>query len=235
MQKAGGDKEASDTWLVEQTLAGNADAFAVLHGRYYQRVFRLALVKCRTRADAEDVASETFVRAITHLGSYRFQSPSLLPWLLKIAANLAADMGRRNSGAAFVSLDSSGSAGEAVGGVRAYLELASDAPDPHALAARHETQALLKAAVLDLPPEQSEAVLLRFGAELSLKEIAHTMNKTEGAIKSLLHRALLRLRRDLIGGAQEAAIFGHVGSQAAETETAQTAQTAHSTFVMPEW
>ena len=229
MLKTGGDAEASDKELVQQTLAGNREAFAVLHGRYYQRVFRLALVRCRTRADAEDVASETFVRAITHLGSYRFQSNSLLPWLLKIAANLAADTGRKAAQAGFVSLDSSGGAGEAIAGVKAYLERAEGSPDPHTLAARHETQALIKAAVLDLSPEQSEAVLLRFGAELSLKEIAHTMNKTEGAIKSLLHRALLRLRRDLVGGVHEAALFGHAAPHIPTNEAAQ------NVVVVPEW
>ena len=236
---AAGYADASDKRLVEQTLAGNKDAFAVLHKRYYQRVYRLALVRCRTAQDAEDVASETFVRAITHLSGYRFQSESLLPWLLRIAANLAADTGRKVAQQGFVSLDSGPgtSAGDAVNGVRSYLEtIESDGPDPHTLAARRETQALLKAAILALPPDQSEAVLLRFGADLPLKEIAQTMNKTEGAIKSLLHRALVGLRRGLVGGQHEAAIFGHVAGHVAPTTTAHgDTVTAARQVAPPEW
>ena len=227
---------------MQQTLGGSREAFAILHGRYYQRVYRLALVRCRTAQDAEDVASETFVRAITHLGGYRFQSETLLPWLLKIAANLAADFGRKaaQQQTQFVSLDRETSASggsDTSGGIRSYLEnAAGNGPDPHTLAAQRETQALLRAAVRALPPDQSEAVLLRFGADLSLKEIAQSMNKTEGAIKSLLHRALVSLRRSLVGGQHEAAIFGHVrSSTGAGYATANAEPQATQQIAPPEW
>jgi RNA polymerase sigma-70 factor (ECF subfamily) len=175
----------------------------VLHRRYYARLFRHALYRTRNVQDAEDIAAETFVRAIAHLSSYRFQGESLYPWLARIATNLILDQGRKFAGATFVSLESSDT-----DGVRAYLEgLRSDEPDPHRLAERHETQVFLRTAIASLPQDQAEAVLLRFGGDLPLKEIGQAMNKTEGAIKSLLHRALVNLRRTLSQAEADAATF----------------------------
>lgn len=194
------DANATDRALVTQALSGNAEAFTALHRRYYARVYRLALLRCRSVADAEDVAAETFVRAIAHLPAFRFQGESLFPWLSRIASNLAADMGRRSAGVTLVSLDN-----QTVESVRALLEsLPGDTPDPHALAERSETQALLRAAVAALPTDQADAILLRFGGDLPLKEIAVALGRSEGAIKSLLHRGLVGLRKMLISGANEA-------------------------------
>ena len=197
---------ATDRKLVEATLAGDTDAFTVLHRRYYARVYRLALFRCQNPSDAEDIAAETFVRAIAHLSTYRFQGESLFPWLSRICTNLVADMGRRRSPTALVSLDT-----PTADGLRALLEgMPGDAPDPYEMAERHETQALVRAAIASLPADQADAVLLRFLGDLSLKEIGAAIGKTEGAIKSLLHRAILSLRRTLLDGTQEAERFGQL-------------------------
>jgi RNA polymerase sigma-70 factor, ECF subfamily len=212
VEEAGGIAERSDQWLVRETLAGNTAAFSVLHKRYYARIYRLAVFRTRSTTDAEDIAAETFVKAITHLASYRFQGESLFPWLARIASNLVVDMSRRQSGMAAVSLDSTTS-----DQIRALIEgLPSNSPDPHALAERQETQALVRNAILALPREQSEAILLRYLGDLSLKEIADAMGKSEGAIKSLLHRAVANLRRLLVEGEQAAAQFGARRAQITE-------------------
>ena len=83
-----------------------------------------------------------------------------------------------------------------------------DVPDPHALAERHETQEIVRAAVATLAADQAEAVLMRFGSDMPLKEIAVAMGRTEGAVKSLLHRALVNLRKALLARAGEAETFG---------------------------
>ena len=207
----------TDRHLVAQTLAGDRDAFAVLHRRYYTRIFRLAVLRCGSASDAEDIASETFIRAITHLPSYRFQGESIFPWLSRICLNLVADRGRARAQATLVSLDAP--AGD---GLRALLDsLPGDRPDPHAVAERHEVQALVRAAVAGLPPEQMNAIVLRYVGDLPLKEIALALGKTEGAIKALLHRATVGLRKTLLAGEREAEVFGHLrATAAAKTETA---------------
>jgi len=211
---------------VERTLAGDQEAFALLHRRYYARVYRLALLRCNGHAsDAEDIASETFVRAITHLPAYRFHTgDSIFPWLSRICANLVADRYRQQHPAAgtVVSLDA-----PAGGQLRALIDaLPGDAPDPHALAEIGEIQALVRTAVDALPPDQHNAVVLRFVGDLPLKEIGAALGKTEGAIKSLLHRALIGLRKSLAEGAHEAEVLGHL-RQSSSTINSSTINSSH--------
>lgn len=190
---SGSDDAVGDRELVRRTLAGERDAFAILHRRYYARVYRLALFRCRSVPDAEDIAAETFLRAIAHLPAYRFQGESLYPWLSRIATNLAHDLVRRSGGVPTLSLDAG-----AADDVRALIEsLKDDGPGPHALAERREVQEVLRAAVAALPSDQSDAILLRFGGDLSLADIALAMGRTEGAIKSLIHRGLVNLRKNV--------------------------------------
>lgn len=215
----GGD-EASDRDLVRRTLAGDSRALAALHKRYYARVYRLALFRCRSAADAEDIAAETFLRAIDHLPSFRFQGESLFPWLSRIATNLAIDGQRRQKSTPLLSYDQS-----AADDVRTLLDtLEIDGPDPHALAERGETQALLKSAIEKLPADQADAVLLRFGGDLSLQEISAAMGRTEGAIKSLLHRGLVNLRKSLQGRAEEIGILETLRHPSLSQEPASTKQ-----------
>ncbi|GAB4461670.1 MAG: hypothetical protein OHK0029_27340 [Armatimonadaceae bacterium] len=195
---------------MERTLAGDTEAFAVLHRRYYSRIYRLAFFRTRSSADAEDIASETFVKAISYLPTYRFQSESLFPWLARIASNLVSDLGRRQKGVTAISLD-----GTTDNDLRALIEgIPSNAPDPQMLAERMEVQALVRDAIARLPRDQEEAILLRYLGELSLRDIATTMGRSEGAIKSLLHRGLVNLRRTLATGLSEAEQFATRRTQA---------------------
>lgn len=222
------DEALPDRALVRRTLAGDAEAFAVLHRRYYARIYRLALFRCRSAADAEDIAAETFVRAISHLPGYRFQGESLFPWLSRIAANLAADQRRRQGGTPPLSLDQRTAAD-----VRALIEaVGAPAPDPHEMAERQETQALLRAAIATLPPDQADAILLRFGGDLPLSEIALAMGRTEGAIKSLIHRGLVNLRRTLLAEAERSGVIDELRRRlgAEESSSAARPQTRTSLY-----
>lgn len=217
-ESTGIDANSSDRRLVQATLAGNDAALSLLHGRYYGRLFRLSLVRCRNAQDAEDIASETFVRLIGHLGSYKFQGESLFPYLARIAGNLIVDQGRRNRGVSFVSVDGAG----VNDALRALIEgIPSTAPDPQQLVLRGEVRARVRAAIAMLPPDQGDAVLLRFGGDLPLKEIALALNKSEGAIKSLLHRALGNLRRSLAEGEDTSGVHGHLGATRGVDETVE--------------
>jgi len=202
IQPIPGTNEPSDRSLVERTLAGDTNAFTQIHKRYYGRIYRLAIYRTRNTQDAEDIAAETFVKAIAHLSTFRFQGESLFPWLSRIATNLAADQGRKAAGVSFLSLDST-----TADQVRSLLESlpGTESQDPHAIAEKHEVQAMVRAAVAELPGDQAEAILMRFGSDLPLREIALALNRTEGAIKSLLHRGLVNLRKSLVTGAQDTA------------------------------
>ncbi|MBB6050031.1 RNA polymerase sigma factor [Armatimonas rosea] len=210
------DDDLADRVLVQRTLAGDADAFTLLHRRYYARVFRHALFRCRSTADAEDIAAETFVKAVHYLPQYRFQGESILPWLCRIATNLVIDQGRRTHGQTPLSLES------AADDVRALMEnLRDEGPNPHELAERHETQSLIRTAIARLAPDQADAILLRFGGDLSLQEIALALGRTEGAVKSLIHRGLVNLRKTLL----EEALQGKIMEQRRQTSIQEATQT----------
>ena len=190
----------SDAALVAAAQRGSADAFAALHARYYSRIYRLAYLKTNNAADAEDVASETFVRALSSLPRFHCneaaRGASLYPWLHRIAINLIVDSCRQRPPSGVVSLDAPVIAGmrdllgERLTGGEAGLS-------PQEIVERHEVQQLVRSAIASLPPDQSDVLVYRFLGELSLREMAPLLNRSEPAVKSLLHRATVALRAEI--------------------------------------
>ena len=186
----------SDAALVAAAQRGDVKAFGTLHTRYYTRIYHLAYLKTNNVQDAEDVASETFVRALAHLSRYRAkdEDASIYPWLHRIAVNLIVDGSRRRPPSGVVSLDA-----PVVAGIRTLLAsaLPSAGPTPHEIAERHEVQQVVRAAIAALPEDQSDVLVYRYLGDLSLREIAPLLGRSEAAAKSLLHRAVVNVRREI--------------------------------------
>ena len=186
----------SDMALVAAAQRGDVKAFGTLHTRYYSRVYHLAYLKTNNVQDAEDVASETFVRTLAHLGRFRLKddAASLYPWLHRIAVNLIVDGSRRRPPSGVVSLDA-----PVIAGIRTLLDsaLPGAGPTPHEIAERHEVQQLVRSAIAALPEDQSDVLIYRYLGDLSLREIAPLLNRSESAAKSLLHRAVVNVRREI--------------------------------------
>lgn len=185
----------SDRGLVERVKRGEARAFEALHRRYHTRIYRFAYLKLGNAEDAADVAADTFCRALRNIQRYEFRrSASLYPWLHQIASNLVIDVlrGRPVSGTV-LSLDA-----QAADDVDSFLDyLPADGPSPQELVERAEVQALVRLAIDELPADQGRALTLRFLGDLSIKEISLELERSEGAVKSLLHRALQNMRQNL--------------------------------------
>ncbi len=188
--------ESSDAALIAAAQRGNVKAFGTLHTRYYTRIYHLAYLKTNNAQDAEDVASETFVRALAHLSRYRVkdEDASVYPWLHRIALNLIVDGSRRRPPSGVVSLDA-----PVIAGIRTLLEvsLPSAGPTPHEIAELHEVQQLVRSAIAALPDDQSDVLIYRYLGDLSLREIAPLLSRSEAAAKSLLHRAVVNVRREI--------------------------------------
>jgi RNA polymerase sigma-70 factor (ECF subfamily) len=180
----------NDRMLVHLTARGEARALEVLHRRYYARLYKLAFMKLGNEDDAHDIASEAFLRAVRSVFKLDpLSSASLYPWLHTVVGNLIVDLYRRRAQVETVS-----EAPDA-GDLLSILERIEDeGPRPEEIVARKQVQAAVRQALLHLPETQAQAVYLRFIGELSLVEIGDVMGKTEGAIKSLLHRGMLSLR-----------------------------------------
>lgn len=178
---------ASETELVrERELVEAAkisrEAFALLYDRYVARIYRYACARTGSHQDAEDLTSETFRRALEHLDGYRWEGIPFGAWLHRIAANLLIERYRKECLKEPLDM---------------RLGLADDNPLPEQVTLAREEAGNLWAAVATLPPDQRRAVVLRFSHGLRGKEIAERMDRSEGAVKQLLFRAMATLRERL--------------------------------------
>lgn len=191
-----GGEGRSDAALVTAAQRGDVQAFGTLHSRYYLRLYHLAYLKTNNAQDAEDVASETFVRALAGLSRLRLKddNASLYPWLHRIAVNLIVDGHRRRPPSGVVSLDA-----PLLAGIRTLLDTEDldGVPTPHEVAERHEVQQLVRSAIAALPDDQADVLIYKYLGDLSLREIAPLLARSEAAAKSLLHRAVVSLRREI--------------------------------------
>ena len=190
-----GNGGKSDAALVAAAQRGDVSAFGTLHTRYYLRLYHLAYLKTSNAQDAEDVASETFVRALASLSRLRLKDDaSLYPWLHRITVNLIVDGHRRRPPSGVVSLDA-----PLLAGIRTLLDTENldGGPTPHEVAERHEVQQLVRAAIAALPEDQADVLIYKYLGDLSLREIAPLLDRSEAAAKSLLHRAAVSLRREI--------------------------------------
>jgi len=170
--------------LVHQAQDGSSDAFGELYRIYVDTVFRYIYYRVSTRALAEDLTSETFVRALRRITGFRWQGRDFGAWLVTIARHLVADHFRLSRHRMEVS------AGEM---------LDSNEVEPSSedsVLERLPNEALLDA-VHQLNDQQRECVTLRFLQGLSVAETADIMGKSEGAVHTLSHRALHILSRIL--------------------------------------
>ena len=175
---------ASVMEIVARAQAGDADAFGQLYDRYVDVVYRYVHYRVSSTALAEDLTSETFLRALRRISSYTWQGRDFGAWLVTIARNLIADhykSGRYRLEVATSDL------------VEAGADQREEGPENEVLAGL--TSAALLEAVKQLNSEQQECIALRFLQGLSVAETAQIMGKNEGAIKALQYRAVKSLSR----------------------------------------
>jgi len=183
----------ADDRLVQQTLAGDLEAYGALVDRYRKRVYNLAYRMLGDRERAEDAAQEAFIRAYRALKSYR-PTGRFASWLFATASHLCIDRLRQRPFAQ-ASLDEPGLRPDpAEEGVSA---------DPPAAYGRTETQAHVHQALGRLPHTQRLAIALVHLQGLSYEEAAEVMGCPVGTVKSHAHRARNTLKRLLTPYMQE--------------------------------
>ena len=173
----------SDTQLVRQAILGNTGAFDVLVDRYHRSLFSLAYRMLGNTDDAADAVQEAFVKAFRALREFQPDRP-LRPWLYKICANVAIDLGRARS--------------KAPDPLEEHDYAISDGqPAPEEIAIAKDRDRQVHAAVARLPEKYRQIVVLRHFQHMEVNEIADVMDAPEGTVKSWLFRARAMLRREL--------------------------------------
>ncbi|WP_246626399.1 sigma-70 family RNA polymerase sigma factor [Modestobacter italicus] len=170
-----------DVWeQVRRAQAGDAEGFGRLYDRYSGVVFRYLLPRVHDRATAEDLTSETFVRAFRRIDSLSFQGRDVGAWLVTIARNLVLD--HLKSGRYRLEVSTAD---------MREVDRATDGTEDAVL--RRLASAEVLAGVRQLSADQRECLVLRFLQGLSVAETAAAMGRKDGAVKALQHRAVRRL------------------------------------------
>lgn len=174
-----------DDILMQRAAGGDEHAFRLLVRRYGGEIYNYFLRSTGSAEDAEDLTQQCFTNLFGSLPRYR-RTASVRTYLYRIANNLAISFSRRPSPPA--SLD-------------ALLEAGYDPPNPGAGPDESAAQAQLRRAYLHalqkLPAQWRSVVELRAGRELSYREIAGVVGKSEAAVESILFRARERLAKEL--------------------------------------
>ncbi|MDX3078239.1 ECF subfamily RNA polymerase sigma factor, BldN family [Streptomyces sp. NPDC088354] len=168
--------------LVERAQAGETEAFGRLYDHYSDTVYRYIYYRVGGKATAEDLTSETFLRALRRIGTFTWQGRDFGAWLVTIARNLVADHFKSSRFRLEVTT------GE-------MLDANEVEPSPEDCVLESLSNESLLRAVRKLNPQQQECVTLRFLQGLSVAETARIMGKNEGAIKTLQYRAVRTLAR----------------------------------------
>jgi RNA polymerase sigma-70 factor (ECF subfamily) len=176
--------------LVRQAQKG-PDAFARLYDEYYPRIFGYVLRRSANLEAAQDITSETFLKALGKLWQFRWRNVSFSSWLYKIASNEINQYFRKAEYKKSISLEELQEQG--------FELLSPHDPESELIEAQeklqqHEDFLEIQAKIVQLPAKYQEVIALRFFEKKQIKEIAEILGKREGTIKSLLHRAVEKLR-----------------------------------------
>lgn len=169
--------------LIENAVKGGASAFGSLYDHYHPKIYRFVLIKVGRREEAEDLTHQVFLSAWLNIGSYRDLGYPFSSWLYQIARNQVIDFYRtKKQNVSIEEVDPE------------YFAEPADHPltVDHYLELEHVQRAIRK-----LKPEYQDVVLMRFVEDLSLKEVAAALEKTEGAVKLMQHRAIRQLKKIL--------------------------------------
>lgn len=178
-------KEFNEKGLIRGAKRGNNRDFGELYDQFLPQIYRFVYLKVMNRQDAEDICHQVFLSAWTNMRNYKDIGYSFSTWLYRIARNAVIDFYRTK---------------------KIHIELASiedvlpDGTDlVSQLGATLATEKVL-AAFPRLTDEQREVIIMSYIEELDNTEIAEAMEKSEGAIRVLKHRALESLKRILSEG-----------------------------------
>lgn len=168
--------------LVARATRRDPYAFAELYERYADRVYGFVRLRVRDVRDAEEIVETVFLKAWQALPEYEQRGLPFSAWLFRIARNAVIDEARRSGREPLLA-----EVAEAEG-------LPAACRVEEAALSRLDAQRV-RAAIGLLTEEQTAVVTMRFLWDLSLKDTADVLDRTEGAVKALQHRALRALAR----------------------------------------
>ena len=174
--------DVSDEQLVRNCQQGKSEDFTLLYDRYIRKIYNFIYFKTHHKETAEDLTSETFLKALRSLGSFRVTAGTFQAWLYQIARNSVIDYYR---------------AKKDIQDIDDVWDLGTDDDLPKDLDVKQRLEKV-RQLIEDLPAEKREVLILRIWQDLSYKEIAVITSKSEANCKMMVSRALAVFRHNEI-------------------------------------
>ena len=169
-----------DKQLIKRAIKGEASAFGLLYDKYQPQIYRFIYLKIGHREEAEDLTHQVFLKSWQSIGRFNFQGFPFSSWLYSVARHQVIDHYRTKK----VKIT-----------FEEIIELeTNDDSLPEAIDNKLTIEKV-KSAIACLNDEQQDVIILRFIEDFSLQEAASILEKTEGAVKLLQHRAIKNLRK----------------------------------------
>jgi RNA polymerase sigma factor (sigma-70 family) len=184
------DKRCSDSQLVVLYQSGNEEAFEMLLHRHKSRVYTAIYLIVKDRYVAEDLLQETFIKVINTVKSGRYnEEGKFLPWVSRVAHNLAIDHFRRNKRYPEIVLEDGSKVFNSMSFAEESFETAQLVRD---------TKSRLRDLVKELPEEQKQVLIMRHFLEMSFQEIADRTGVSINTALGRMRYALINLRKKMI-------------------------------------
>lgn len=188
----------SEKQIVDAVRRGDQSALGRLLETYQHRIFNTCLRMVGNRDDAAEVAQETMLKVIEHIGDFHGQS-EVSTWMIRIAMNLSISHLRKRRLRQAVSLDASGSDGDDDQSTALKHDLADRRePSPDLSVQHQEMVAHLHDALGRIEEDFRAVLVLRDIEEMDYQQIAEVLAIPVGTVKSRLFRARLALRHEVL-------------------------------------
>jgi len=167
--------------LIREAKQGKTESFSKLYDHYLAPIYRFIYLKVNQRETVEDLTHEVFLNAWQNIRSYRLQGFPFSSWLYQIARNRIIDYYRtRKNHVSLENIDPD------IVKTAGSVELALD---------QEFSLEKITAAIRNLGDDQQDVLLMRFIEDLPHQEIAQILEKSEGAVRLIQHRALNELKK----------------------------------------
>lgn len=184
------DSRLSDSQLVSLYQTGNQEAFEMLLHRHKSRIYTAIYLIVKDRYTAEDLLQETFVKAINTIRSGRYnEEGKFLPWISRIAHNLAIDNFRKNKRYPEVVLEDGSK-------VFNSMQFAEESIEDKQIF--RDTRTKLRDYIKELPVEQKQVLIMRHYLQMSFHEIAERTGVSINTALGRMRYALINLRKRMV-------------------------------------
>lgn len=184
------DKRLSDSELVSLYQSGNEGAFEMLLHRHKSRVYTAIYLIVKDRYHAEDILQDTFIKAVNTIKGGRYnEEGKFLPWISRIAHNLAIDHFRKNKRHPEITLED---------GSRVFDSIQFSEESFETIQLIKDNKARLRDFIKELPVEQKQVLIMRHYLDMSFQEIADRSGVSINTALGRMRYALINLRKKMI-------------------------------------